>query len=103
MSTGAAERTLRELPGVRGISNEIVVRPRVEPKELQKKIKETFERRAELDAKNIMIHVTGGEVTLTGRVHSWRERYEAEQAAYAASGVTVVYNRLVVEPSEAVA
>ena len=42
----AAERAVRNLPGVKGISNVLVVRPRVEPKDVKEKIENTFKREA---------------------------------------------------------
>ena len=94
----AAERAVRNLPGVRGISNLIKVQPRVEPKEVKQRIEETFKREAVIDASNISVEVSGGEVTLTGKVRSWVERHEAEKAAWSAPGVTTVHNNIVVEP-----
>jgi osmotically-inducible protein OsmY len=95
----AAERAVRNLPGVTGISNEITVKPRMEAKDLQTKIEETFKREAALDAKRITVEVNGGEVTLRGRVRSWVERREAEKTAWAAPGVTAVKNLIEVDPA----
>jgi len=92
----AAERAVRNLPGVVGITNSITIRPRVEPKELKKSIEETFKREAALDAEHISVEVDGGEVTLRGSVKSWVERREAEKAAWAAPGVTAVHNHITV-------
>jgi osmotically-inducible protein OsmY len=93
----AAERAVRDLPGVRGISNLISVKPRIEPKDVKERIEETFKREAVLDANKIKVEVSGGEVTLRGTVRSWVERHEAEKAAWAAPGVTAVRNYITVE------
>jgi osmotically-inducible protein OsmY len=93
----ATERAVRNLPGIRGITNLIAVRPRVEPHEVQQKIQATFEREASLDARNIVVQVSGSEVTLRGKVRSWLERHEAEKAAWSAPGVTAVHNTITVE------
>jgi osmotically-inducible protein OsmY len=47
-----------------------------------------------LDANKVNVGVINGEITLTGDVSSWSERDEAENAAWAAPGVTRVQNQL---------
>jgi osmotically-inducible protein OsmY len=95
----AAERAVRNLPGVTGMSNLILVKPRVEPEDIKRKVEETFKREAALDANHIQVQVQGGEVTLRGTVRSWVERREAEKAAWAAPGVTAVHNYITVDPA----
>ena len=90
----AAERAVRDVPGVRGVSNLITIKPKVEPEDLKEKIERTFTRQAELDARNISVEVAGRTVTLRGSVRSWAERREAEKIAYAAPGVTLVHNEI---------
>jgi osmotically-inducible protein OsmY len=92
----AAERAVRDLPGVRGVSNLIRIKPRVEPENVKERIEETFKRVATLDANRISVQAEGSEVTLRGTVHSWIERHEAEKAAWAAPGVTAVHNYITV-------
>ena len=94
----AAERAVRNLQGVKGISNLLVVRPRVEPKDVKEKIEATFKREATYDANHITVQVSGSEVTLRGSVRSWAERHAAENAAWAAPGVSVVHNYITVDP-----
>ena len=95
----AAERTVRNLPGVKGITNALVVRPRVEPKDVKEKIENTFKREATYDANRITVQVSGRTVTLRGSVRSWAERHAAENAAWAAPGVSAVINLITVEPA----
>ena len=89
-----AERVVRRLQGVRGVSNLIVVRPRLSPTELKEKIEQALVRTAELDAQGIQVRVEGSKVILESKVRSWAERDEAERAAWSAPGVTAVENRI---------
>ncbi|GGM72833.1 BON domain-containing protein [Dactylosporangium sucinum] len=96
----AAQRAVDKLPGVRGVTNLLSVRPRVQPspKELRRRIEEALIRSAETDAEHINVDVQADKVVLTGRVRSWAERREAERVAWSAPGVTTVENRIVVAP-----
>jgi osmotically-inducible protein OsmY len=93
-----AESAVRRLKGVKGVSNLIQLKPRVEPSEIKRKIQEAFRRNAEVDANRITVETNGGEVTLKGTVRSWIEREEAERTAWAAPGVTKVDDRIIVSP-----
>lgn len=86
----AAERTVRFLTGVKGVTNLIVLTPKVSPTDVMKRIEDAIKRSAELDAKRIFVEAKGSKVTLRGTVRSWAEREEAERAAWAVSGVTDV-------------
>ncbi|MFX9707517.1 BON domain-containing protein, partial [Acinetobacter baumannii] len=69
-----AESAVRRLKGVRGVINSIVIKPRVEPSEIKRKIEDAFTRSAEIDANRITVEAKGGEVILKGTVRSWAER-----------------------------
>lgn len=90
----AAESAVRRLYGVKGVSNELTIQPRVQVADLKNRIENAFKRNAEIDASSIKISVSGNKVTLDGRVKSWTERYAAEHAAWAAPGVNAVDDRL---------
>src|SRR3981081_4591495 len=92
-----AERGVRRLTGVKGVSNLIVVKPRATPAELKKKIEDALVRNAQLDAKRITVEVQGSKATLKGTVRGWAEREEAERVAWSAPGITSVENRIAVE------
>jgi osmotically-inducible protein OsmY len=94
----AAERDVRVLTGVRGVTNKISVVSPVRTADVQKKIEEAFRRSAEVDARRVEVHATDGRIVLRGNVRSWAERAEAQQAAWAAPGVVNVENNLIVMP-----
>jgi osmotically-inducible protein OsmY len=91
-----AERAVRRVKGVTGVINTILLKPRVEPSEIKRKIEEAFRRSAEIDASRITVETNGGEVVLRGTVRSWAERQEAERAAWKAPGVTRVVNQIAI-------
>jgi osmotically-inducible protein OsmY len=93
-----AENAVRRLKGVRGVINNIAVKPHAEPTEIKRKIQDAFKRNAELDAARITVETHGGEVVLKGTVRSWIEREEAERVAWSAPGVTRVVDEIVVNP-----
>ena len=93
-----AENAVRKVKGVKGVTNLVSVKPKVEPTELQRKIMEAFKRNAEVDANRITVEANGSEVILKGTVRSWIEREEAERVAWSAPGVTKVEDRIVVSP-----
>jgi osmotically-inducible protein OsmY len=92
----AAARAVRYLSGVRGVTNLVTIKPKVATQQIQDRILGAFRRSAELDAKTIRVDALDGRVTLSGSVHSWTERSEAERVAWAAPGVALVDNKITV-------
>jgi osmotically-inducible protein OsmY len=89
-----AERVVRRLAGVVGVTNLITVRPRVAASDLKQQIEKALVRTAEIDAKQITVEVDGDAVILKGTVRSWAEREAAERAAWSAPGAASVDNRI---------
>jgi len=89
-----AERVVRRLWGVKGVSNLITVKPHLTATELKQKIEQALIRSAQVDAKSVTVEVQGSKVILKGTVHSWAEKDQAEREAWLAPGVTEVDNQI---------
>lgn len=94
----AAETTVRDLIGVKGVTNRITVRSQTaEPRDIKRKIAASFHRSATMDSKNIEVEVNQNKVTLKGKVRTWAERTDAERVAWSIPGVTIVDNKIEVD------
>ena len=94
----AAENAVKYLLGVKCVTNSVRIKPRASVADVKAKIESAFARRAQLDANQIKVEATDNRVTLRGSVHSWDEKEDAEEAAWAAPGVTKVENNVIVIP-----
>lgn len=92
----AAERAVRYLMGVKGVTNLVRVTPPVSTMSVKTKIEDAFRRSADVDSKRISVEAIDGKVTLKGTVRSWTERRDAERAAWSAPGVKQVEDNLLV-------
>ncbi|WP_272022979.1 BON domain-containing protein [Olleya namhaensis] len=93
----AAKNAIKNLLGVKGVSNSIKLKNNIKPKDVKERISKAFQRMATLDADGIIIDTHGHKVTLHGKVHSIKEKEDAEIAAYNAPGVYDVKNELKVQ------
>ncbi|UUZ76065.1 BON domain-containing protein [Polaromonas sp. P1(28)-13] len=90
----SAEQSIRPLVGVRGLTNRITIKPRASSKDIGAEITAALTRQAAREAKHIDIEVTGGVVTIRGKVHSLAEHKATIGAAFAARGVSRVVDKL---------
>lgn len=91
-----AARAAGKVSGVTGVSNNIAISIKASIPDIRKRIEDAFKRQAGLDAASVTIATSGHKVTLGGTVKAWHERQLAEQAAWAAPGVTQVEDRIVI-------
>ncbi len=92
----SAVNALRELTGVKGLTNNIVLKPKVSVSSVKSDIEAALKRRAIADAATIRVEVKGANVTLSGTVKSWPERELARYSAWSTAGVHDVVNNIVV-------
>ncbi len=89
-----AEASIRYLTGVRGVSNQLVLKPVVTGSVLKTDIEAVLQRRAAKEAKGIGINIHEHEVTLTGTVNSLAERDVVSHAVWDSPGVWLVRNNI---------
>jgi osmotically-inducible protein OsmY len=93
------DRAIRRLAGVRGVTNDIQVKPgMIKAEDVRDAIEEALERRAEREARHINVEVHDGAVKLSGRVRSWAEKRAVLGIVSHAPGVRKVDEYLYVDP-----
>lgn len=92
----AAEEDVFKLTGVKGVLNEIKLRPGASAPDVKHRIERALHRRANVEAKGISVRVHEGKVVLEGTVRSLDERHTVETAAWSAPGVVSVETLLTV-------
>lgn len=95
-----AKKAIEKLAGVKKVLNLIVLKPHAEPVGIQEKIEAAFKRSATVDSKKVGIDVVGSKVILHGKVRSFAEKQDAENAVWAAPGVLSIDNQLEIEVPE---
>lgn len=95
-----AAAAIENLPGVRSVINLITVKPKITASDIQDKINEAFKRSATIDAGKITAEVIGSKAILRGKVRSFAEKEDAENAAWFAPGITAVESKIEIEVPE---
>jgi len=93
----AAVAAIRPLMGVVGVSDHVVLSPRVSTSNISDDIMHALHRSWFFDGDTIKVSANGGAIKLTGTVSSWHDRQVAAETAWAAPGATSVVNDLMVE------
>lgn len=79
--------------GMTGVSNQLTIKHSKVLDTIKADIEAVFKRRPKCDVK---VTVKGGDVTLTGSVHTWPEHDAASHAAWGTPGVHSVTNNIAV-------
>ena len=94
-----AERSVRNLTGVKGVSNLVTVAAKTTPTDVKKRIVESLRRAAQFDAERITVEIDGHKAILRGTVRSYAELKDAERAVRNVPGITEVETHLTVDPN----
>jgi osmotically-inducible protein OsmY len=93
----AAKNVVKNLMGVKGVINNIKIKPNRQDAIEQRDIEHALARNWAVDDEDIHVHVSGSKVKLDGVVHSFYQKEEAARIAWNAPGVLAVDNELVIE------
>jgi osmotically-inducible protein OsmY len=85
---------VRYLMGVTGISDQIVIKPKISSDAVRSDIEAALRRRAQKDSRQISVSIDGHEVTLGGSVHRWSEKDLANHSASSTPGVRKVVDNI---------
>ncbi len=89
-----AEKVVAELIGVKGVTDQIDLKPHVSGEHVKDQIDAAIRRQAVMDAQKISVKVDGGQVTLEGTVSNWAERDVIKHAAWSTAGVQALVDKL---------
>ena len=92
----AVASAVRQLAGVVGISNQVLLKSRVSTADISDNIMHALHRSWFFDPDTIEVTARGGDILLAGTVASWHDRQVAAETAWAAPGATSVENNITV-------
>jgi len=90
----AAVNAVSQLMGVKGIRDQIGLRPAVSSHSIKSEIEAALNRRSKANAHNVKVEVHDANVTLPGSVDNWSERELARRTAWGTPGVHKVLNNI---------
>ena len=92
----AAKKSVRNLEGIKVLTNAIKVQPGSADEVEQAGIERALARNWSTNDQDISVNVFGNDVTLNGTVNSYYQKDEAERIAWNAPGVFMVKNELAI-------
>lgn len=92
-----AKACVNYLMGVKGVTNNIVVKSETRDTIEQKAVESALARSFSINDNDIQVKVSGTKVTLTGTVSSWYQKEEAGRIAWKTKGIWSVENELEVD------
>lgn len=90
------QAVIARLSGVTNVVSHLTIRARADKTVVKKDIEDALARQAQKESDGVTVSVSGSQVTLSGKVHSWAERLAVSTAAWCAPGVTDVKDTLVI-------
>lgn len=93
----AAKNALNYLKGIRGVFNNIQIKPETHDNIEQKDVENALNLSWSIDDSNIHVKVSGATVVLTGTVNSWYQKEEAERIAWNTPGIRHINNDLSID------
>ncbi len=93
----AAKSAVNYLTGVKGVTNNIVIKSDSHDIIETEKVETALGRSWSIDDSDINVAVSGTTVTLTGTVNSWYQKEEAGRIAWKTPGIWHLKNELVVD------
>ncbi len=93
-----AERLARHIKGIWNVTDLISVKRMASASDVRERVTEALKRSADLEARSVWVTTDDGTIHLHGHVHSFHEKDAAEEAAFAAPGVSTVDNQMTIQP-----
>lgn len=90
------ENTIQHLPWIKGIYNNIIITPELHDSIDRNDIMKALNR-SSIDDREITVSVSGTTVKLSGTVHTWHQREEAERIVWKTPGIKNLKNDLKVD------